>query len=129
MTTKQWTLLGAVLGTLATALLALTGTLLPIWAALIASMGAGLYAIARTMQKRASGAEWKTWLRTTEAWGVLLAVVAPVVAAIAGVLPEYAAPIGIVAGVLLKIARMLQSGLPDGPNASNAANTAKDIFP
>jgi len=118
MNARRWTLAIAALSTLATALLALTGTLPPVWAALTASLGAGAYALARAIQKRAEGATWKALLSTTEAWGALLAIVAPIVGALAGVLPpQYAATAAVVAGVLLKVARSMQAALPEGPKA------------
>lgn len=116
MNQKTITLALAVLSTVATVLLAVQGVLPPAWAALAGALGAGAYAIVRTYQKRASIDDWKSWLRTTEAWGVLLAIAAPVVAAIAGVLPATkAVPVAAVAAGLLKLARVLQAKLPGAP--------------
>lgn len=120
LTTKRITLAIAILSTLATGLLAVQGMLPPAWAALVAAVGAGCYAIVRALQKRAAGAEWKSLLSTTESWGALLAIVAPIVAAIAGALPpEYAAGAAAAAAVLLNVARSLQATLPDGPKAAD----------
>jgi uncharacterized membrane protein YfcA len=124
LTSKRITLAIAILSTLATALLALTGTLPPVWAALTASLGAGAYALVRTLQKRAEGATWKSLLATTEARGAILAAVGSIVAALAGVLPpEYAATAVVVAGVMLKMARVLQAGLPEGPKSIVSSST------
>jgi hypothetical protein len=118
MNAKQVTLTLAILGTLGDLLLALKEVLTPTQAALVGAIGAGCYAFMRTFQKKLAGDEWKTWLRTTEAWGVLLAIVAPVMLAAAGVVPkEYAAPVLAVAGLMLKAARMLQTTLPGGPKS------------
>jgi hypothetical protein len=110
MNTKRITLFIAVLSAVATGLLALEGVLPPAWAALFASLGAGAYALVRALQKVAAGQALKSLLSTTEAWGVGLAILAPVLLSIAGLLPpQYAAPIAVLAGVLLKVARSLQA--------------------
>jgi hypothetical protein len=122
MTTKQWTLAGAIVSSLATVVLALTGVLPPVWAALTASTGAGAYALARTFQKRAAGETWKSIFSTTEARGAALAIVGSIVAALAKVLPPaYAGAAVAVAGALLELARRLQAGLPNGPSAPEAS--------
>jgi len=116
MNTKHITLAIAVLSTIATGLLAFAGTLSPAWAALFAAIGAGTYAIVRTLQKRAAGAEWKSLLSTTEAWGAGLAIAAPIVLAVAGLMTgERAAQVAVLAAGLLKLARVLQAGLPGAP--------------
>lgn len=130
LTTKRITLAIAALSTLATLLAAVEGFVSPLWAAFIGATGAGVYALVRALQKRAAGATWKSLLSTTEAWGALLAIVAPVVAGLAGVLPpKYAATAAVVAGVLLKVARSLQAGLPEGPKADVRAFPAEDPKP
>lgn len=118
MNAKRWTLLAAALSTVATVLLAVGGILPPAWAALVGAVGAGCYALTRAFQKRAAGATWKSLRSTTEAWGAGLAIVAPIVIALAGVLPpKYAATAAGIAAVLLKVARSLQATLPEGPKA------------
>lgn len=118
MNTKRITLAIAVLGTIGTMAGAISGVLPPAWAALVAALGAGAYAAARTLEKRAAGDEWKSWLKTTEAWGTGLAIAAPIVMALAGVLPaEQAAQVAAVAAVALKLARVFQAGLPGGPRS------------
>jgi hypothetical protein len=116
MNTKQVTLVIAVLSTLATGLLAIEGILSPAWAALVAALGAGAYGIVRALQKRAAGAEWKSLLSTTEAWGTGLAIAAPIVLAVAGLMSgTRAAQVAAIASGLLKLARVLQAGLPGAP--------------
>jgi len=116
MNTKWITLAIAILSTIATGLFAVEGTLPPAWAALIAALGAGAYGIVRALQKRAAGADWKSLLLTTEAWGAALAIVAPIMLAAAGLMSgTRAAQVAVVAAALLKGARMLQAGLPGSP--------------
>jgi hypothetical protein len=107
---KRITLAIAALSTIADAAAAVTGLLSPEWAALVAAMGAGSYALVRTLQKVRAGASWKEMAMTTEAWGVGLAIVVPILTATAGLMrPEHAAGVVVVAGVLLKVSRSIQA--------------------
>lgn len=117
ITSRRLTLAIAILGTLATASTAAAGVLPPAWALLIGSVGAGLYGLSRTLQKRAAGASWKSLLATTETWGQALVAVAAIVSALAGVVPaEHAGGIVALAAVLTRITRALQATLDGSPS-------------
>lgn len=126
MNAKRITLAIAILSTLGTLLSAVSGVLSPHWALLVGAVGAGCYGLVRTFQKVKEGASWKAVLQTTEAWGAALVVVASIVSAIAGVVsPERAAAVAAVAGVLLKVARMLQAANLEGaPKTTDKAGPA-----
>lgn len=110
--TKKLTLAAAVVGTLATALAALSGTLPPDWALLIAAIGAGLYGLARTITKVAQGTPLSKLLRSTEMLGAAVAALAAIVAALAKVVPPgWSAAVAGLAGGLAVILRVVQTQL------------------
>lgn len=108
--TKLITLVIAILGTVGTAAGAITGALDPKWAVVIGTMGAGSYALARTLQKVLAGETWKSLLACTESWAVALPIVAAIIGALAGVVPvAWATGFAVGAGALLKLARVVQA--------------------
>jgi len=111
---KLITLVIAILGTVGTAAGALSGSLSPKWAVVISTLGAGAYALARTLEKVLAGATWKSLLTCTESWGVALPIVAAIIGAIAGVVPvAWAAGFAGAAAALLKVARIIQTAKLD----------------
>lgn len=118
----------AVLGVVATVAAALTADssvfhLAPEWAVFIGALGAGAYALVRSLQKIQAGATWKSVLATTEAWGAALAILAPIVAAIAGVVPaSVAGGAAAIAALMLKLARILQGNLAFGPRQAKKSD-------
>jgi hypothetical protein len=114
MNARTITIIVAALSTLADAAAVAQGFVSPTWGLVIAAVGTGLYGLVRALQKLAAGATLKSLLSTSEAWGALLVALAAIISAIAGVVPpHYAGGAALIAGVLLKVARGLQSkGIP-----------------
>ncbi len=117
MNVRTITLVIAILSTIATVITTVQGLVPPAWGLVIGAVGAGIYAIVRSLQKVKNGTTFKSLLSTTEAWGAGLVIVASIVSAIAGIVPlQYAGAAAGIAGALLKVARMWQSGtVPVGP--------------
>lgn len=110
MNAKTATLLVAILGTVATVVGAVVEVLPIQWAVLTEAIIAGLYAIVRGLQKIADGATIKSLFSTTETWGVVLAMLAPILLAIGGFMsPASAAWIAGIAAAMLKVSRVLQA--------------------
>ena len=125
-TNKELTLLIAVISTLATVSLSLTQKDSPVHispdvALLISAIGAGAYALVRTLQKHVAGTPWKTLLTTTEAWGTGLVYLATIFSAVAGLVsPSQAVVIGTIATAMTGIARVCQKGVSFGPPTAAA---------
>jgi len=129
-TSKQLTLAAAIVGTIATGLLAVTDVLSPAWALVASSVGAGLYGIVRALQKAAAGEPLKGIFFTTEAWGAGLVLFAAIVTAFGGVVPaKYATVAAIIAAVLTKVAHILQAVVLDQAAPEEAASPTPVTVP
>jgi len=115
MSARTVTLLIAALLALSDAAASVVCAVPPEWGLLIGAVGAGLYGLVRTLQKRAAGATWKSMFATTEAWASGMVILASILSAATGVIPaSYATTAATLAAILLKISRVLQGGLSGG---------------
>jgi hypothetical protein len=73
---------------------------------------AGLVAIDRALHNVAQGVSLKSYLTSPSAWAAALVIVASIISAIAGVVPvTYATGIAVFAGMVMRLARVLQTAL------------------
>ena len=112
MNPKTLTLIIAAIAIVADAGTTIAGLLPPAWALVVGALVAGLVAIDRALHNVAQGVSLKSYLTSPSAWAAALVIVASIISAVAGVVPvTYAAGIAVFAGMVLRVARVLQGAL------------------
>ena len=112
MSPKTLTLIIAAVAIAADAGTTIAGLLPPAWGLVVGALVAGLVAVDRALHNVAQGVSLKSYLTSPSAWAAALVIVASIISAIAGVVPvTYATGIAVFAGMVLRLARVLQSAL------------------
>lgn len=112
MNPKTLTLIIAAIAIAADAGTTIAGLLPPAWGLVVGALVAGLVAIDRALHNVAQGVSLKSYLTSPSAWAAALVIVASIISAIAGVVPvTYATGIAVFAGMVMRLARVLQTAL------------------